>query len=272
VTTTTGTPRLRREPPRFRRVQVRAVESRAPRLIRVVLGGRELVGMPVPEAAASVRLLLPHPGAELVIPKWTGNEFLLPDGRRPVLRTFTPWRTNTDDDTLAIDVVLHGAESGWVGAAADWAARAEAGMPCALSGPGRGSAPALDATDYLLLGDESAVPAIEQVLAVLPTAARARVVVEVAHDDGHLALPGDVEWRRRPAGDPPGAALVEAAHRADLADDTRVWAAGEAAAMQRIRRHLFEDRRVARTRTTVRGYWKTGTAGDGPGDSDDASG
>ena len=41
-----------------------------------------------------------------------------------------------------------------------------------------------------------------------------------------------------------------------------VWAAGEAAAVQRIRRYLFDERRDARDRTTVRGYWKHGRGGD----------
>jgi NADPH-dependent ferric siderophore reductase len=35
-----------------------------------------------------------------------------------------------------------------------------------------------------------------------------------------------------------------------------VWAAGEAAAMQRIRRHLFEHLGVPRSHAVVRGYWK----------------
>ena len=42
----------------------------------------------------------------------------------------------------------------------------------------------------------------------------------------------------------------------------RVWAAGEAAAVQRIRRHLFEQRGLTRTQAVVRGYWKHGRAGD----------
>jgi NADPH-dependent ferric siderophore reductase len=49
---------------------------------------------------------------------------------------------------------------------------------------------------------------------------------------------------------------------AELAPRTRLWAAGEAAAMQRIRRHLFEDRGLSRADATVRGYWKHGRAGD----------
>jgi NADPH-dependent ferric siderophore reductase len=37
---------------------------------------------------------------------------------------------------------------------------------------------------------------------------------------------------------------------------------GEAAAMQRIRRHLFEDRGLPRSQASVRGYWKHGRSGD----------
>ena len=40
-----------------------------------------------------------------------------------------------------------------------------------------------------------------------------------------------------------------------------VWVAGEAAGVQRIRRHLFEERGLTRAQATVRGYWKHGRAG-----------
>jgi NADPH-dependent ferric siderophore reductase len=41
-----------------------------------------------------------------------------------------------------------------------------------------------------------------------------------------------------------------------------VWAAGEAAAVQRIRSHLFVDRGLPRAHATVRGYWKHGRRAD----------
>jgi NADPH-dependent ferric siderophore reductase len=50
-----------------------------------------------------------------------------------------------------------------------------------------------------------------------------------------------------------------------LAADARVFAAGEAAAIQRLRRHVLEDLGHPRPRTTIRGYWKHGRAG---GDDD----
>ncbi|MFV2000229.1 MAG: SIP domain-containing protein [Acidimicrobiia bacterium] len=46
-----------------------------------------------------------------------------------------------------------------------------------------------------------------------------------------------------------------------------MWAAGEAAAMQRIRKHLFDERDFQRSHATVRGYWqrnRRGEIGDTP--------
>ena len=56
--------------------------------------------------------------------------------------------------------------------------------------------------------------------------------------------------------------LVSAVTGADIDHDTLVWAAGEAAAMQRIRKHLFDERGLARASAVVRGYWKRGRTGE----------
>ena len=41
------------------------------------------------------------------MPAWNGNEFLLPDGSRPAIRTLTPLRIDTDGLELDVEVVLH---------------------------------------------------------------------------------------------------------------------------------------------------------------------
>jgi len=256
----TATRLLRREPPAFRHVEVRRVERLTPRLVRVTLGGAELAGFTVERPAASVRVLLPTAGgADLLVPKWNGNEFLLPDGRRPTIRTLTPWRFEPDALELDVGIVVHGG-----GVASDWALAAEAGDSAAISGPGRGYTVDGDAPAYLVAGDETAIPAITQVLDALPGAMPAQVRVEVAHPDGRIALPehpgATVEWCDLPPGAPPGDALGDAVRDMELPDATRVWAAGEAAAVQRIRRHLFDDRGLPRAQTSVRGYWKHGRA------------
>ena len=246
---------------------MRRVEHVSARLVRVALAGPDLEGLTVEHPAASVRLLLPSPGSQaLVMPSWNGNEFLLPDGRRPTIRTFTPRRVDPDALELDLEIVLHGD-----GAASGWAQTCETGDPAAISGPGRGYAIDRDAPAFLLAGDETAIPAISQLLEALPDQTPVDVHIEVAHPDGRLELPGHpratVEWCDLPPGASPGDALVAAVRGAGLAPGTRVWVAGEAAGVQRIRRHLFEDRGLSRAQASARGYWKHGRSGDADDDS-----
>jgi NADPH-dependent ferric siderophore reductase len=253
--------RARREPPRFRSVSVRAVVPLSPRLLRITLAGADLRGFTVGEPAASVRLLLPASASEpLVVPTWNGNEFLLPGGRRPTIRTFTPRRVDAVSGEIDLDAVIHGD-----GAASRWAEHAEPGAPAAISGPGRGYAIESDAPAFLLAGDETAIAAISQLLEALPPDAPTQVHVEAGRPDARLALPAHpratVEWHDLAPGAPPGDALVAAVRAAPLVPGARVWVAGEAASVQRIRRYLFDELAKPRAETTVRGYWKHGRAG-----------
>lgn len=247
--------RSRREPPPFRRVRVRRVEDLTPRLRRVVLGGDELEELEVDEPAASVRLLLPVDG-ELVLPTWTGNQFELADGRRAPIRTFTPRHLDTAARELTLDIVVHDG-----GAATDWASSAQVGDEVAVSGPGSGYAIETDAAGYLLAGDETALPAICQLLEVMPPSMPVRVLVEIADDSARLDLPPhpatEVTWLLLPEGAEPGTALVDAVAGLDDVPPA-VWVAGEAASVQRIRKHLFDERGLSRSAATVRGYWKQG--------------
>jgi NADPH-dependent ferric siderophore reductase len=241
--------RTRRPPPPWRPVEVVASERVSPRLARVTLGG-DLGGMVAEHPAASIRLLIPAPGGELVIPAWSGNEFLLPDGTRPVIRTLTPLRgTATSVD---VEVVLHGASP-----AAAWAA--DASGAAALSGPGRGYEIDPGTTLFRVFGDESALPAVTDLLAHI--AAPVDVHIEIASPEARRELPAPVAWHDLPPGATPGDTLVAAVADASYEPGTRVWAAGEAAAMQRIRRLLFEERGVPRSEAWIRGYWKAGRSG-----------
>jgi NADPH-dependent ferric siderophore reductase len=237
------------------------VEHVSPHLVRVTFAGLDLEGLTVEQPAASVRLLLPSPGSqELIVPSWDGNEFLMPGGRRPAIRTFTPRRLDLETHELDLDIVVH---SG--GVASEWAEAAVAGDPVAISGPGRGYAIDRDAPFFLLVGDETAIPAISQLLEALPAERLVQVHIEIAHPDARIALPdhprASAEWCDRAPGASPGEALVAAVRGTDLGQDDRVWVAGEATAVQRIRRHLFEDRRLPRAQASVRGYWKHGRSG-----------
>lgn len=248
--------RTRREPPPFRRVAVVNATCESAYLVRMILDGPDLDGLIVDEPAASVRLLLPStPGSDLVIPTWNGNEFLLENGSRPIIRTFTPIRKAGERSALTLDVVTHEG-----GAASDWAVNATIGDQAAISGPGRGYTPDPEASAFLLTGDESAVPAIAQLAETLATRWPVNVGIEVRSPGAIRDLGVDraatIEWRVLPEGDLPGSAQMAFVQAADLERGTRIWAAGEAAAMQRIRQYLFKDRGIERSDTMIRGYWK----------------
>ena len=249
--------RVRREPPTFRRVRVRSTELLTPHLLRVVLGGDELDGFAIEGPASSVRLLLPPEGSDqIVMPTWSGNQFDLPDGDRAPIRTFTPRFFDADRSELTIDVVLHDH-----GAATDWARRAAIGDEVAISGPGRHDPVDPDARSHLLAGDESTVPAIAQLLEAIPHDSTVTVHIEVTSTDARSELPdhpnADITWHELADGAAPGDAMVAAVTAiADLPD--AVWVAGEAAAIQRLRTHLFDERGRTRRNVTARGYWKQG--------------
>jgi NADPH-dependent ferric siderophore reductase len=227
----------------------------------VTLGGPELDGFSVTQPAASVRVLLPIDGdAALVLPEWTGNQFVLPGGGRPVIRTLTPRRFDPAGLELDVEIVIHGG-----GAASEWAAGARPGDQAAISGPARGYTIDPEGRRFLLAGDETAIPAVSQLLESLPAGVSVQAWIEIATPDGRLEVPArsgaSVSWLDRPAQGLPGRLLVEAVGAAELDPGVRIWAAGEAAAMQQVRRLLSETRNFPREHATVRGYWKHGRAG-----------
>jgi NADPH-dependent ferric siderophore reductase len=260
-------PRIRRRPPPpFELVQVVRTERLSPWLVQVDLAGRVAQRLATPEPASSIRLLLTQQrGRPPKIPIWDGNMWVLQDGSRPWVRTLTPLHVNPASSTFSVRVVLHGSSP-----LCDWATNAQPGDWAAVSGPARGTPIDPNAGKYLLAGDESAIAAMETVLQHLQQLASAQVAAFVAVRFEQARVPlgvnceADVEWLVDPAA-PLDGSLVERlraalqSSRKSMAD-VRVWAAGEASVMQRIRKMLFEEFGLPRSAATVRGYWKAGRA------------
>ena len=104
------------------------------------------------------------------------------------------------------DVVLHGR-----GAAASWAEGARPGDRAAISGPARGYTPDPEAGAYILAGDETAIPAIAQLLEALP-AVPVDVHIEIAESGASVDMPAhaqaSVTWWEQAGGATPGDTLV----------------------------------------------------------------
>ena len=225
--------------------------------MRLTLTGHELEGFDIGLPASSARVLVPRSPGEVVLPVWNGNEFLYDDGTRPAIRTVTPLRFDATTRELDVEVVLHGH-----GPLSAWAGAARPGDRAAVAGTGRGYDIDPTVAAFVIAGDESALPAITLLLDALPAAADVRVILELTADDGRVDLPArhgtTVQWCPLAAGARPGDALVAAVMAAAIDPDVHVWAAGEAAAVHRIRRHLFEERGLPRAHAVIRGYWKYG--------------
>jgi NADPH-dependent ferric siderophore reductase len=223
-----------------------------PHLVRVVLGGEDVAALDVgPFTDRYVKL-----------------EFAVADADRPALRTYTISGFDADAGELSLDFVVHG---DGVGLAAPWAASAQPGDLVSFRGPGGDYAPSPDASWHLLIGDDSALPAIAASVAALPAGAVARVLVEVPGPDAELSLAGPdgtdvaVEWVHRDHGDTSGAALVRAVAEAALpAGEPEVFLHGEAGAVRALRLQLRAERGYSRESLgSVSGYWRAGRTDEG---------
>ncbi|MEU6163987.1 siderophore-interacting protein [Streptomyces tanashiensis] len=249
-----------RKAPKATEARVVHTERITPHMVRVVLGGPGLDGFAADTYTDHyVKLLFAPEGVAYPEPfdmERIRAEF--PREQWPTTRTYTVRAWDPVHHELTIDFVVHGDE----GLAGPWAARAQAGETVRFLGPGGGYAPDPAADWHLLVGDESALPAIAVALEQLPEGARAQVLVEVsdAAEEQKLATATgiDVTWLHR--GDRPvGALLVDAVTALEFpAGEVHAFVHGEAGFVKELRRHLRLDRGVARERLSISGYWRLG--------------
>ena len=184
------TPRRVRHQPRRRTLTLKHVEKIAAHMIRVTLSG-DLDGFVSLGFDDHVKLFFPDGTLDAA-----GAPNMLS-------RDFTPRRYDPAANTLEIDFAIHDA-----GPATRWAAQAKPGGTLTLGGP-RGSFVIPMVYDWhLLVGDETALPAISRRLAELPAGARAIVVGEVDDPADEIAFEtkatATVSWAHR-NGTAPGA-------------------------------------------------------------------
>ncbi|MEV0879647.1 siderophore-interacting protein [Micromonospora echinofusca] len=236
-----------------------------PHLVRLVLGGEELTGLPVGEFTDHyIKIVFPVPGAEYPSPmELNAIRRDLPREQWPRLRAYTVRAWDAASGEMTVDIVHHGD----VGVGGPWAAALRPGDPVHFVGPSGAYAPSPDADWHLLVGDESALPAIAAALERLPAGAPAAVFVEVADraDEQPLASPGAVRltWLHR--GDRPvGEALVAAVRALEFPPgDVHAFVHGEATFVKELRRLLRVERGVPRERLSISGYWRRGLDDEG---------
>ncbi|MEH1167014.1 siderophore-interacting protein [Micromonospora sp. CPCC 205539] len=245
--------------------RVLRTERPTPHLIRLTLGGDELTGLPVGEFTDHyIKLVFLQPGVAYPQPlDLAAIRRDLPREQWPRLRAYTVRRWDPLSGELTVDVVHHGDE----GLAGPWAAALRPGDPVHFVGPGGAYAPSPAADWHLLVGDESALPAIGAALERLPLGAPAHVFVEIsdAAEEQHLPSPGAVQltWLHR--GDRPvGAALVAAVRELEFPPGVvHAFVHGEATFVKELRRLLRVDHAVPADQLSISGYWRRGMDDEG---------
>lgn len=277
-------------PVRCFEVEVAAVRRLSPAFVRITLAGACLDdfdgGGELGPRDQRIKLIFPLPGGTVRAPElessgWYPRWLALDPAERGEMRTYTVRRTRLGGRRPEIDVdfVLHlpGVAGESSGPGGSWAATASPGDRVSLLGPRRGrcadyrgiewSPPAPEAGQVLLVGDETAVPAVASILETLPALYVASAVLEVPHADdfAQLSSPASVRttWLARGSrarGELLRRAVREAVQQAATTDagTPYVWIAAEAGVVRDLRRHLVTDLGVPRADITFMGYWREG--------------
>ena len=181
------------------------------------------------------------------------------------MRDYTPRRFDTAAETLVVDFALHDA-----GPATAWAMAARVGDVLEVGGP-RGSAIVPDDFDwYLLIGDETALPAIgrrvEELRAGVPVITLGVIDDDAERQTFETRAQWTPVWLSR-AGQPlDDAALINAALNAQALPEGEgfIWIAAEATVARAVRRHVLEVLNHNPQWLKASGYWQRGEAGVHP--------
>lgn len=240
------TRRLRHEA-RRRTLTVETVERLTPRMLRIGFKASDLDQFVSASPDDHIKLFFPTAGG-------SGD-----DGSRQ-MRDFTPRWFDIAQSRLVIDFALHDE-----GPATNWAALAKPGDNLEIGGP-RGSVVVPDDFDwYLLIGDESALPAIgRRVEEAQPGTSIATVVVVQSLAEAQR-LRTDADWNPtwvvRDGVSDDAALLLRALRGTDLpSGDGFVWIAAETDIVRTIRAYMLDERRHPRGWMRAAGYWTRGNA------------
>jgi NADPH-dependent ferric siderophore reductase len=244
----------------FRTLEVKRVQQLTPHMQRIVFGGEDLRGFVSAAPDDHVKLFFPNRDGDIVTPVMGPNGPEYPAGRDySPMRDYTPRLYDEKLNELTIDFVLHGD-----GPASTWAAQASPGQQIAAGGPKGSFLIADDFDTYVLVGDETALPAISRWLEEIPQSARVEVLAEIPHADDRQSLRSpaqfNVTWLERNGTPADQSDLLERALRnlSTPTGDTFYWIATESNRARTMRQWLSEERGVPKDWLKAKGYWKAG--------------
>ncbi|WP_029870637.1 siderophore-interacting protein [Rhizobium leguminosarum] len=240
ASSTPGIERIRHDT-RRRLLKVESVVDITPSMRRVVLAGDDLADFISLGADDHIKIFIPTADG--------GEE----------RRDYTPRRYDNAERRLTIDFALHEA-----GPVTKWAIDANPGDRLEIGGP-RGSAVVSKTVKrWLLIGDETALPAIGR---RIEESGAGTVVTTIAAVTGpseeqtfETSAELHVRWAHRPLSQATdAAALLKLLSTVDIQPETFIWVAAEASVTRDIRAYLLE-RGCPLGWIKASGYWVFGKA------------
>ncbi len=224
-----------------RSLSVKAIDPITPNMLRITLIGEDLADF---QSAAPDDHIKIFPGGVT---------------EKRDMRDYTPRSFDPENRTLVIDFAVHDA-----GPATLWALNAKVGDTLAIGGP-RGSLVISGVERWVLIGDETALPAIGRRIEEADAGTRIIGIMTVADatDEQQFETQAalEIHWVHRPltqATDASG--IIAALDQVDLDPKTFVWVASEASVARRVRRYLVNERGHPLGWIRASGYWMQGKA------------
>lgn len=247
-------------PPFFQTIEVVASALVTPHMKRITFRGASFRSYA--RGGLHVRLLFPPAGRPPVWPSVSAEgRIVWPDGDNAIAaRVYTIRRVDAEKGQLEIDFVLHEAPS-LPSPGADFGQNARPGDTIGIFAPGGDEIPKADS--LVLLGDETALPAMARIVEELPATSMARVFVQVGSPADHYDFPpsDNVEltylYREEKTGR--GASLPAALEESLdgwQGDMPFIWAGCEFNDYLAVRRFARENLNLPRDRHSVVAYWR----------------
>lgn len=234
--------------------------------IRVYLQGDAVQQIADTTVGVNNKILIPPNGVDTVyFPEFDyekGQWKPMDEAIRPTIRTYTHRGINLDRNEIWIDFVAHGDE----GPASAWAMTAKTGdMLGVLMKHGKTELYGA-ATNYLLVGDATAIPVLGAILEDLPASAKGICMIEVhgSEDIQQLDTKADIDfiWLHN---DTPqqGSLLADLVKIRTLPlQDKFAYVAAEFSTVKEIRNYLRKDLGWERKELYAYSYWKAGVSED----------
>jgi len=226
---------------RRRSLTVARMEHITSRMVRVTFTSNELADFSSPAHDDHIKVFFPA------------------QGEQQNMRDFTPRALDVDARTLGVDFALHDS-----GPSMQWVSSAQVGQVIEIGGP-RGSTVVPDDFDwYLLVGDETALPAIGRRVEELRIGVPVTTVITVANAAEKQVWQTLAAWnpvwilRNEITADDVSALRTSLAGCSMPPGDGMVWIAAETSVARALYAHMLNDRHHPQAWIKAAGYWTRG--------------